>query len=200
MATYNAIAATSDAIRRLLDNACPRDDFPGVDFKLFQSSDFKEGMDFGISIYLYRVAVNTTHRNRQPRIGLDGRRYLPPMPLDLFYLLSAWASEAKQQQRLLGWAVRTLEDTPTIPSGFLNLDVPVAETFGANETVEVVMDVVAPADMHNLWDAFRISQQRSEQLSVTYVARMVLIESTVSATEQGLAQTRVFEYHKLESR
>jgi len=49
-----------------------------------------------------------------------GRRYRPSTPLDLWYLLTAWSSEAEEQQRLLGWAIRTLEETPILPAGFLN--------------------------------------------------------------------------------
>lgn len=197
MASYHAIAAISDAIRRLLENACPRSAFPDARFEIFQPSDFKEGLTEGISVYLYRVAINTTNRNQQPRYGPDGKKYLPPLPIDLFYLVSAWAATTYQQQLLLGWAMRALADTTGIPAGFLNQDVPVQDTFQPNEVVELVMDVVPPGDMHNLWDVFRVNQDRSQQLSVPYVARLITIDSSVELTEQGNAQTRVFEYRKL---
>lgn len=196
MATYHAIAATSDAIRRLLENSRPTGEFPDAEFKIFQASDFQAGLTEGVSVYLYRVAVNTTNRNLQARVGPDGRRYAAPVPLDLFYLVSAWAANAYQQQLLLGWAVRTLANTTSIPTGFLNQGVPTEETFQPNEVVELVLDVVAPPDLHNLWDVFRVNQQRSEQLSVAYVARMVGIESQVKAFEQGYAQTRELEFRK----
>src|SRR5947209_11717708 len=108
MALYPAIAATSDAILQLIRGASAGGEFAQVDFKHYQASDFQGPMNLGVSLYLYRVTVNA-NRNLPPRRGRDGRVERPPIPLDLHFLVTAWAHDAIKQQRLLGFAIRTLE-------------------------------------------------------------------------------------------
>jgi len=184
MATYNAIAVTGQTILGLLSSECPPE-FSGAQFDLYQPNNFLTPMDEGISLYLYRVAVNVSCRNLQPRCESHGQRYRPSFPLDLFFMLTPWAKTAAKQQRLLGWAMRVLEDMPILPSNLLNR-YGEPETFRANETVELVCEPISLQDMINIWDVFKPHQQ----LSVTYVARMIMIESTLQLTEGQLVQAR----------
>lgn len=193
MATYHAIAATSQAILGLLKDACPKDEFQNAGFALYHPSDFETpSMDEGISLFLYRVVPNGTLRNLQPRLGPDGRRYRASLPLDLHYIMTAWAKSVEKQQRLLGWSMRVLEDTPILPAGLLNHFMPEAETFHANETVELVCETLSLQDWTALWDKLKPKMQTS----VTYVARMVPIESSIELTGGGMVQTRDFGYGK----
>lgn len=109
MATYDGIAAVSKAIIGLLDDA--RDSFPhqpAPKFKLFHASDFDDPKSAdggftlpGVSLCLYRVALNTSMRNAPRQLRADGHTYRAPLPLDLYYLLTPWASSVEMQQRLL---------------------------------------------------------------------------------------------------
>src|SRR5205807_713064 len=66
--------------------------FPDARFELYQAIDFRKAQDgIGISIFLYRVAANATRRNIPPRRSQDGKRYRAPLPLDLHFVLTAWA-------------------------------------------------------------------------------------------------------------
>ena len=190
MATYHAIAATSQAILGLLKDACPKNEFQNAGFALYHPFDFvTPPMEEGISLLLYRVAPNGTLRNLQPRLDPDGRRYRASLPLDLHYVLTAWAKSVEKQQRLLGWSMRVLEDTPILPAGLLNHLMPESETFHANETVELVCETLSLQDWTALWDKLK----PQIQTSVTYVARMVPIESNIELTGSGLVQTREFK-------
>jgi hypothetical protein len=114
VATANAIAAVGQAILSLIAGAVPHDEFPSAQFELYQAKDFQSPMPEGISLYLYRITPAGEIRNYPPRITPDGKRYRQALPINLHYLLSSWAREAVKQQRLLGWAMRTLEDTPIL--------------------------------------------------------------------------------------
>ena len=57
--------------------------------------------------------------NLPPRTALDGTRYRPPTPVDLHFLVTAWEG-LQEQFSMLGWIIRTLEDTPVLPAGLLN--------------------------------------------------------------------------------
>jgi hypothetical protein len=189
MARYPAIAATSEAMLGLIQGAATGTEFSGATFAQYQASDFASPMGDGISLYLYRVTVSA-NRNRPPRMGRDGKRTRPPIPLDLHYLLTAWGGDAIRQQRMLGFAIRTLEDTPILPAGVLNLGAPEPDLFRPEETVELVYESVSIQDFAALWNI----AQSKEQPSATYVARMVEIESGAFVQDSAPAQTRAFEF------
>jgi hypothetical protein len=193
MGTFQAIAATGQAMLGLLSDAVPRDQFPNAQFELYQMSNFQQPMEEGISLFLYRIAANTSRRNLPPTTGPDGRRFRPPIPVDLYYIATAWAPTAVRQQRLLGWTIRMFEDVPILPTGLLNNYGPEPEIFKQGETVEVVLDSLTLQDLNNFWGV----SKSSLQLSVGYVARMLHIQSSMPITEYKEVQTREFGVGKV---
>jgi Pvc16 N-terminal domain len=176
MATYPAIATMSEAVLGLLRTAAIGGEFEDAQFAHYGSASFQSPMSLGLSLYLYRVSVSA-NRNLAPRIDPDGRRHRPPIPLDAHFLLTAWAEDPIKQQRMLGFAIRTLEDTPIIPAGVLNQHAPEPDVFRADETVELVFESVSVQDQSYIWEV----AQTKEQPSATYVARMIEIESGADA-------------------
>ncbi len=195
MATYHAIATTSEAILGVLRDARTAE-FEGAQFELYQSTDFQNPMKEGISLYLYHVSTNTTRRNLPPRIDPDGRRFRPPLPIDLHYLLVSWAASSVRQQWLLGWSMRVLEDTPILPARVLNYYGSAGETFRPSEAVELICQPISLQEVVNIWDAFKPSLQ----VSVAYIARMIEIDSPIEVIEGPPVQTRVFNFGKESAR
>lgn len=194
MATYRAIATVGQTLAGMLKDASAGTEFDGFKFELYQAGDFKAeaALKEGVTFYLYRVAVNATRRSLPPTTGPDGRRYRAPLPVDLAYLLTPWAKSATMQHRLLGWAMRKLQDLPILPAALLNHYAPETDTFRQQETVELICESLSAQDMTNILEPLDMNQQ----LSVVYVARMVLLESEVPLDEGEPVQTRVFEYVK----
>jgi hypothetical protein len=172
LATYGAIAAIGEAIVGLLEQACPHPEFDGAVFRLYRAIDFKTPMDEGISLFLYRVATSSSRRNLPPRIDAEGRRWRSPLPVDLYYLLTPWGRSAERQHRLLGFAMRTLEDTPTLNASFLNHYSRPDWSFMPDETLTVVFEPLNVQD------------------SATYVVRLLPIESLARDPAVPPAQTR----------
>ena len=192
MATYHAIAAVGHAILRLLTDACPRDVFPLAQFDFLPVLDTEKPLAEGISLSLYRVGANATRRTLPPRPQPDGKRRPPSLAVDLYYLVTPWASNADKQHRLLGWAMRVLGDTPILPAGLLNAFGPEVETFHPDEAVELIFEPLTLSDLSAVWENFK----PHVQLTATYVARLVAIESTVELTEAREVQTREFDLAK----
>lgn len=192
MARHQAIAATGQALISLLADAHPTE-FDGAGFELYQVKDFQSPMDEGVSLYLYRIAVNGSRRNLPPTIGVDGKKYRPPIPLDLHYLLTAWAKTAGRQQRLLAWAIRTLQDVPVLPASFLNNYAPEHDVFRTNEAIELIFDTLTLQDMNNLWSVMK----SPPPLSVSYIVRMIAVESEVPMEDAREVQTRGFDVGQL---
>jgi len=187
MASYHAITAVGEAIIGLLKDARPAE-FETLQFALYQPADFQNPMAEGVSLYLYRVAINMSRRNQTPRIDPNRRTARPPLPLDLHYLLIPWARTAEKQQRILGWSMRVLEDTPILSSGYLNNFGPEPTTFFADETAELICEPLSFQEIVNIWDVFKPNLQ----ISVSYVVRRIAIDSLIEATDAPLVQTRVF--------
>ena len=146
-------------------------------------------MQDGFSVYLYRVAVNGTVRNRPPRRSPDGRRFRPSLPLDLFFMVTPWALDVERQLRMLGWAMRMLEDTGVLSAGHLNHYLAEDDTFAPDEAVELICDPLSLSDYLTLWDRLRPRLPAS----ATYALRMVAIDSEISSLDAGLVQTRRFD-------
>jgi hypothetical protein len=191
VATFAAVAATSAALLGLLKSAAHgHAEFGTAEFPLLRSDDLQKSPPdrLAVSLYLYHVAVNPNRRAMPERWDLDGTRRPPSLPLDLHYLMTAWAKDAGTQQRLLGWAARVIHDTPTLPAGLLNAFGP-EPVFRPDETVEVVWETLTQQDAYDIWDVARPNQQPS----AAYVVRIVEIDSAVTVADGPLVQTRIFQ-------
>ena len=146
-------------------------------------------MNEGLSLYLHRIVVSTEHRNRRPRTGPDGIRPRPAVPLDLHYLLTAWAADAIKQQRLLGWAIRVLADTPTLPAALLNDAGPEHDVFMPEETVELLLERVDPGHVLHPGD-----RRRPPRGLRNLCGALIELESIDLSPLGRLVQTRKFDY------
>ncbi|MFE2879335.1 DUF4255 domain-containing protein [Streptomyces roseus] len=192
MATFAGIAATSKAIVGILQRAAAEEpEFASAVFSIFTSADLQRppGESLTVSLYLYHVAVNPSRRTAAGRVDAAGVRRSAPLPLDLSYLLTAWAKDAATQQQLLGWCVRVLQDTPTLPAGVLNSQQP-HEVFFPHETVDLVWENLSHQDVFDIWEVARANQQPS----ATYLARTVELESVLETEEYPLVQGTDLRY------
>lgn len=186
MATYHAISAVGQGITSLLRSARPPD-LQTTDVRLFHQRDFAKGLEEGISVYLYRVTVSGARRNLPSTLSPTGRPQRRPLPLDLYFLVTPWARTAELQHVLLGFAMRAIEDAPSLPAPLLNAHVPGA--FRPDEAVELIADTLSVQDNSYVWEVAKASMQ----VSAAYVARVVPIDSQVELpTEGGLVQTRSY--------
>jgi hypothetical protein len=190
MANYRAIATVCESIVHLLHANYQPDLFNNeLEFKVYAHDDFVDPMDAGVSLFLYRILPNGTHRVPSGRLRPDGQRYQTQMPLDLCFLLTVWGRSASLQHQVAGWMMRTLEDTPILPAGFLNSVAPNA--FQSDETVEIILADLSTEDLLRLWETLLPNRY---QLSVPYKARNVRIESTELLTIGEPLQERVFDH------
>jgi hypothetical protein len=177
MADFRSIAAVGRSIEQLL-NAVFTDGDPPVPGKttraaLVTSDDLDRGAgggfstgSAGMSIFLYRIAPNGAMRAAWSAVGhVDGRSHLP---VDLHYLLTAWAENADWEHAILGKAMQCLEDTPIISGPLL---APTAD-WAPNESVQVTIDDVGTETLLRIFDSI----EGDFRLSVPYVARVIRID------------------------
>lgn len=190
MATHQAIRAVSYGVISLIQSRFRQEgEDAGVTFAVYQSGNFNsEPMDEGISLFLYRVLPNPARRTPTGRLGPDGRRLKTQLPLDLYFLITAWANDASRQHEILGLAMRILEDTPILPTGMLNAVS--AGTFQPDETVEIGIAELTNEDILRIWETVT---EDKYQISVPYYARNIQIESQMALEDAAPVQERQFE-------
>jgi hypothetical protein len=106
-------------------------------------------------------------------------------------MLTPWSTEAERQLRLLGWAMRFIEDHAIVPAALLNqsLSRRSRPAFDANEAIEIFCDPPSLPDYLGLWDKFR----NRWQTSVCFGVRMISIESDITTDTGALVHTREFD-------
>jgi hypothetical protein len=183
VAAFDCIAATGRSLERLLtaafQNPNPLDD-GGPDVKtvkavLIRTEDFENPGISGtiqppmLSIFLYRVDFNKAMRAGWSAVGsIDGRSHLP---LDLHFLITAWAGNADWELRILGRAMQVLETYPSLSGPLL-----AGTAWGAGDSVQVVMEEVSTEAVMRTFD----SLPHDYKLSVPYVARVVRLDGLVA--------------------
>lgn len=192
MANYRAIMATGEAIIRLLEQSWDQATmFNGapLTFRVYHTRHFQERpITSGVSLFLYSVGINTSQRIPPGRPRPNGDPRPPQLPLDLHFLLTPWADEASLQHEILGWAMRVLEDSPSLTTGLLNT--PTSPVFGTDESVELIGGHLSVEDMLRIWDGI----PGDFQLSVPYIARTVRIDSERELARGGPVLTRELDF------
>lgn len=193
MANHRAIKTVCEGVLSLLKSNYQASDFNNtqLQFEVYVAKDFTDGngMNAGVSLFLYRVYLNGSHRTPSGRIGTEGKRYYTQLPLDLHFLLTAWGDTGSMQHTITGWMMRVLEDNPILPPGLLNSLDP--DVFKPDETIEIVLGELKNEDMFSL---FRDLMETRYQLSIPYMARNVRIESDQVLTVGEPIQKRTIEY------
>lgn len=119
-----------------------------------------------LSLYLYRVTVNEHLRNQPHAQGPVDTP--PPLALDLHYLLTVWAEEARDEHRLMGWAMHRLHTHQVLSASDLNAD----GGWGPEDTIQLIPAELSNEDLMRVWDAL----QRPYTLSSSFIARVVRLE------------------------
>lgn len=134
-----------------------------------------------LTLYLYRVTMNEHLRN-QPYTGVPSDAP-PPLALDLHYLMTVWADNAKDEHRLLTWAMHLLHTHQTLSASDLNDD----GGWGPGEMIQLIPAELSNEDLMRIWDAF----QRPYALSASYIARVVRIAPDESPTGKPVVSRRI---------
>jgi len=194
MASTRAIAAVSDAIVQLLESRFSPEDFnmSSLEFRVYLASDFANPMDAGVSVFLYRVYVNHTNRSPAGRVDSLGQPHLTLLPLDLYFLMTAWAKDASLQHTIAGWMMRVLEDTPILSSGLLNHRG--IEIFRPDESVQLSVAELETETLFRIWE---VIVNNAFQISIPYVVRNVKIESDQVRADGGPVQERLLDMREL---
>lgn len=188
MASFQAIAAVAEAVIAQLKASYTAAMFDGnaLDFKVYGSAQFKDNSTpAGVTLYVYRIVPNGAHRTPGGGLSRDGRRMRTSLPVEVHFLLTAWAADPSLQNAIAGYMMRVMEDHPTLPASELNRVYP--QAFRADEAIEIVLGEMRNEDLFQLWDRLT---ERGYQISVPYLARVLMIDSLEDAAVESPIKVR----------
>jgi hypothetical protein len=141
-----------------------------------------------VNLFLYQTAINASWRNRDiPNQVRPGESGMPPLPLDLYYIVTAYGADGKDADLLshilLGHAVSILHDHPIL--GALEIEDATQTLLPRNsdsdlqhqiDRVRITPQSMSLEEISKLWMVF----QTQYRLSASYEVSVVLIDSRLS--------------------
>lgn len=173
-------------LQRQVEQVLPEADRILPDCTFEQLSSAQLAADFApngnqVTLYLYRIGIDKHLRTAaDPRT--PGQPETRPLGLELHYLLTAWAALVSAEHTLMSWAMRELHMAATFDRARLAP----AALWRPEETVQITPSELSNEDMMRIWDALTPSYR----LSVSYVARVVRIDSLIAPTAGPVVASR----------
>lgn len=185
MAAYTVLSEVGESIVAVLWEAMQA--YPQVNglidgedrISLESPADLDGNETVRLSIYLYRIVEDAYSKNRFQNDDGRGRLQKPPLTLDLFYLVTPLLGQPREQQIVLGKAMQVLYDRPTIAGKD-----PTSSLSTSGEVVRIILNPVSLEETTRVWQALEMSYR----LSVCYVVRVALVDSTSQQSYVPVAQ------------
>ncbi len=180
MSNAQVIAATTATLRLLLLGGIPARDaaIAQVDVTTVPPDKVNANIDRPtLNLFLYQTVLNGAWRNRDAAHARPGEAPLPPLALNLHYLLTAYGQvdvdEGDFSHRVLGAAVSVLHDHPVFGADELVAALPLHKALPQVERLRISPLATSIEEMSKLWTIF----QTNYRLSIAYEVSVVLIES-----------------------
>ncbi|KIG17893.1 hypothetical protein DB30_02516 [Enhygromyxa salina] len=134
-----------------------------------------------ISLYMYHVAEEAYYKNMEGPGSNPRSIARTPMGLCLFYILTAHHESSEPefdpltQQRIMGYALKTIHDYPVLFDSTKIDDETILPSalVGHNNPVQIIMRPTAPEDAIAFWGT---EDQQTARLSAYYEVRVMLLE------------------------
>lgn len=178
MSNALAIAAVTETLRRILDTGI-NSVISGTTITVKPPDKARNGITTNqVNLFLYQTEVNAAWRNMDmPRQVRPGEAGWPPLPLNLYYLVTAYGEgdEDSPAHRLLGLAMGLLHDHTLLGAGEIEAALADSELHEQVERVRITLQPLNLEEMSKLWTTF----QTQYRISAAYQVALVLIESTL---------------------
>jgi Pvc16 N-terminal domain len=176
-----SVSAVTATLRNLLDRGT-RDNPPGT-LVTTRPLDKARGSNTSnqLNIFLYQTTLSAAWRNTDmPWQVRPGETGAPPLPLNLYYLLTAYGENDDDDlgHLVLGSAMSILHDHPVISSEDIRLslvpdELPKYDLQDQREGIRITYQPMSLEEMSKLWTTF----QTQYRISAAYQVAVVLIDS-----------------------
>jgi hypothetical protein len=173
-----AIAAVTATLRNLLIDGFAADaDLSDTAFTTQPPDKARTGTTNQLNLFLYQTTPNAAWRNQPMPHVKSGETGLPPLGLDLHYMLTAYGRDDDDVfgHRVLGRGMSIYHDHPLLDRDALRDALTDSDVDAQPERVRITPATISVDEMSRLWTTFPGASYR---ISAAYIASVVLIEST----------------------
>lgn len=135
-----------------------------------------------VTVFLYRITVNPEMRNGPRRMLADGRVTGPLLPVDLHFMITAWARDTRGELAIAGRILQVLYDRAELGPADLQ-----GASWERDDTVQLVLETLPIEDHYRVWDTTDIPYR----LSLTYMARVIGIAATEALRFAPVVEARI---------
>jgi hypothetical protein len=167
MATADVIRDAGDTLVDLLKAGIPTTVVAAADIFVATPDDFKKLIKPArptITIFLYRISVDSESQSAPRRMLPDGRITRPLLTLDLGVLVTPWANDTRDELAIVGRILQILYEHPQLRGAQLS-----GSSWDVDDRIQLALDALPPQDQLGIWAAIEIPYR----LSLTYRARVI---------------------------
>lgn len=173
LSPVNIIGSVTDTLEALLAPLSPSLDSPA---ELTIQGNATTG---SINIYLYQVLENAYAKNQHWRTRPDGDQRYPSLALNLYYMLTPYATDQVTAHHILGDAMRVLHDNALLRGSELPMPLRLMV-----EQLAIVLIPLQLEELTRVWHALHSAYR----LSVAYEVRVVLVDSEIERTPERVTE------------
>jgi len=171
MADFTGIGDIGETLKKLLKDdpwtgISPK---PEVTFKSPKEIKDDGGTANTVSLFLYQILENPHMKNEEGIRVNDAQLQVPPLVLDLFYLVTPYSEDKTQEKYILGKVMQIFYDHAILARTVLQ-----GSLAGADEELRLVAHPLSLDDLTKIWSAF---QEVAYRLSVAYLVTPARIDS-----------------------
>jgi len=169
---FTVIGDMGETLKKLLEDdpwtgISPK---PEISFKSPKEIKDDGGSTNKVSLFLYEILEHIHLRNEEPERIDDSHLRLPPIVLDLFYLVTPYSDDKTQEKYILGKVMQIFHDNAVLSGTLFQ-----GALAGSDEEIKILLSPLSLDDLTKIWSAF---QDVAYRLSVSYLVTPVKIDST----------------------
>ena len=196
MSDFNVIGDIGETLKKFLEN----DPWEGFDtsskpvIRLKSPKEMTENNENKVlSIYLYQILENPYLKNEELKRSDDTSLLLPPLTLDLFYLITPYfEKQPTLEKRVLGKAMQIFYDNSILTGTALE-----GSLSGIDEEIRLFLNPLSVDELSKIWSIFPDIPYR---ISVGYIVTPVRIDSIQRLDMQRVLSKEVGYYDKINKR
>lgn len=165
---------------------------PEITFKSPKEIKDDGGNPNKVSLFLYQIIENAYLKNEEAQRIDNSSLRLPPLPLDLLYLVTPYSEDKTQEKIILGKVMQIFHDNAILSGTVLQGDLS-----GTDEEIKLLINPISLDDLTKIWSAF---QEVSYRLSLTYMVSPVKIDSTHQVSTQRVVSRETNYYYGMPKR
>lgn len=194
MSNFTVIGDIGETLKKLLENdpweGIAEASKPEISMKSPKEVE-EEGTTINkVSLFLYHIQINPYLRSQEPPVNNDTAFKIPPLVLDLNYLVTPYSDNKTDEKIILGKVMQIFHDNATLQGSLLQGDLA-----GSDDGFRLLLNTVALEDLARVWDAF---QDVAYRLSVVYMIPGVSIDSTRTFDVQRVLSKQFHSAHMVQ--